>query len=335
MKPLILVTGGNGFLAQHIINALLTADYPVRATLRSLTKAPQLKQHLAQAGVPHLDRLSFVAADLTQDAGWPAAMADVQAVMSVAAPVFVNGERVAKAVVATAQAGTERILQAATTAGVSRVVMTGNLGAVGFSHFDQATPVTEADWTDPNQPGLSLYEKSKLLAEQAAWQFVAKHHDAPQLVTVNAGAMLGPSLDGHVSGSFGIIDRLLAGKSTPKLPINIVDVRDVAALHVRALVEPIAAGQRYLAVASQPLDMAQMMTIIREVRPELAAQLPKHLIPAWLLHLLAPFNAEVRGADLMMRINHDVRTTKAQRQLGWQPQYTATQAVTAALANFK
>ncbi|ETY74638.1 NAD-dependent epimerase/dehydratase family protein [Lactiplantibacillus fabifermentans] len=335
MKPLILVTGGNGFLAQHIINALLTADYPVRATLRSLAKAPQLKQSLAQAGVPHLDRLSFVAANLTQDAGWSAAMADVQAVMSVAAPVFVNGERVASAVVATAQAGTERILRAATAAGVQRVVMTGNLGAVGFSHFDQTTPVTEADWTDPNQAGLSLYEKSKLLAEQAAWQFVADHHDAPQLVTVNAGAMLGPSLDGHVSGSFGIIDRLLAGKPTPKLPINIVDVRDVAALHVRALANPIAAGQRYLAVASQPLDMAQMITIIRQARPELAPQLPKHLIPTWCLQLLAPFNSEVRGADLMMRINHDVRTTKAQQQLGWQPQYTATQAVTAALANFE
>lgn len=329
MNQQILVTGGNGFLALHIIKQLLTQGYAVRATLRSLAKATDVRQTLTAAHTPHLDQLSFVAADLTQDAGWATAMSGISGVMSVAAPVFVNGERVTTTLANAATAGTERILRAALAAGVKRVVMTANLGAVGFSSFDPRHVITEADWTATTQRGLSAYELSKLVAEHAAWDFVAQHPEL-ELVTVNAGAMLGPALGQHVTGSFGLITRLLTGKPTPNLMVNVVDVRDVADIHVRALSTPTAANQRFLAVADTPISMQAIVTLLRQQRPELTTHLPHHLLPSGLVHLLAPFNTAAREADLMLRLGHQVSNQHARTTLGWQPISDSATAVLAA-----
>lgn len=330
MNQRILVTGGNGFLALHIIKQLLTQGDAVRATIRSLDKATGVRRALAAAHTPHLDRLSFAVADLTQDAGWAAAMDGITGVMSVAAPVFVNGERVTAALANAATMGTERILRAALTAGVQRVVMTANLGAVGFSSFDPHHVITEADWTAPTQRGLSAYERSKLVAEHAAWDFVARHPEL-ELVTVNAGAMLGPALGQHVSGSFGLITRLLTGKPTPNLTVNVVDVRDVADIHVRALATPLAANQRFLAVADTPISMRAIVTLLRQQRPELVAHLPHHLLPSGLVHLLAPFNSTIREADLMLRLGHRVSNQRARAVLDWRPISDSATAVLAAV----
>ena len=242
MKKTVLVTGGNGFLALWLIKGLLRQGYAVRATLRSESKAAEVTAALTSQGLTSLTDLHFVEANLTKDAGWAAAMQDVETVMSVAAPVFVNGESVADQVVQTAKQGTLRILKAAEQAGVKRVVMTANLGAVGFSRLDHQGVVTEQDWTNPDQPGLSLYEKSKLLAEQAAWNF--SQNSKLDLVTVNAGAMLGAAMGQHVSGSFGLVQRLLTGQVTPNFKVNVVAAQDVAAMHILAMQTPNAAGQR-------------------------------------------------------------------------------------------
>lgn len=334
MQSLVLVTGGNGFLARHIIRELLRQGHAVRATLRSLDQAETVRTDLRIAGTPHLDRLSFVAADLTQNTGWATAMAGVTTVMSVAAPVFVNDISVTNQVAAAAEVGTQRILQAAEAAGVKRVVMTANLGAVGFSRFDDHI-VTEADWTDPEQAGLSAYERSKLLAERAAWQYTQRHPASPELVTVNAGAMLGPALGGHITSSFGLLTRLIAGKPTPNLVVNVVDVRDVAAIHVRAMEIPEAAGQRILAVEDTPISMQEIITLIRRHYPEMAATLPHRLLPTWLVNGLAPFNRAVKEAQLMMRVSHRVSNQRARQLLNWQPVSNSRQAVLAALASLQ
>ena len=327
-KSLVLVTGGNGFLASHIIKRLLTAGYPVRATLRSLDKATGVRQMLA--GTPNLDQLTFVALDLTQEQGWLEAMHDVTNVMSVAAPVFVNQGQAADEVTGAAKVGTLRILKAATAAGVKRVVMTANLGAVGFSRLDHDRPVTEADWTREGQAGLSLYEKSKLVAERAGWAYCQTHLDSPEFTTINAGALLGPSLNGHVTGSYNLISRLLTGKLMPNLKVNVVDVRDVADLEVRAMTAPAAANQRFLAVAPGSVSMSGIKTLIQQQRPQLAAGLTQHLIPDWVVRGLAPVSSQLRESNLMMRINHEVSTQKAQQLLGWQAR-SADVAVLAAV----
>jgi len=331
MTTQILVTGGDGFLASHIIQKLLEQGYAVCATLRSLTKAAGVRETLAATQTPNLERLTFVQADLSQDTGWAAAMQNVTGVMSVAAPVFVNDGPVSATVANSADQGTLRILKAAETAGVKRVVMTANLGAVGFSSFDPQHVITEADWTDPAQRGLSAYEQSKLLAEKHAWAYLAETHSTLEFVTVNAGAMLGPALGAHVTGSFGIVQRLLTGKASPNLVFNVADVRDVADIHVRAMTTAAASGQRFLAVEDGAISMREMIALIRKQRPAVAQHLPRHLLPAVLIHALAPLNKTIREADLTLRLGHNVSNQKARTLLGWQPISDNASAVLAAV----
>lgn len=328
----VLVTGGDGFLALHLIAQLLDQKFSVRATLRNLNKRGRVTARLKEHGIANLDQLTFAKADLTKDAGWAAAMAGVDTVFSVAAPVFVNGESAGDDVAAVAAEGTLRILKAAEQADVRRVVMTGNFGAVGFSNLDAKRQTTERDWTDPDQPGLSLYERSKLIAEQRAWAYLKDSGSKLEFTTINAGAMLGTALGNHVSGSFGIVNNLLDGslKCIPDITVAVVDARDVAALHILAMQIPEAAGQRFLAVADQPLSMTEMAALIRRERPALADQIPTRKLPNWLMSLAAHFNQTAHEGNLMRTISHDVSNQKAKTVLGWQPQYSAEQAVLAA-----
>ncbi|MDV7695024.1 3-beta hydroxysteroid dehydrogenase [Pediococcus parvulus] len=321
MTEKVLVTGGNGFLALHIIKQLLEANYSVRATLRSLNKKEEVLQTLKFHEVPNLDRLSFVQADLTRDDNWSTAMAGITYVMSVAAPVFVNGETATKDVARAATDGTLRILKAAVTSNVKRVIMTANLGAVGFSNKNQQHTTTEADWTDPNESGLSLYEKSKLIAEKSAWNYLKKTNSTLEFVTVNAGAMLGGALDDHVSGSFGIVRNLINGtvKRIPNIKMNIVDVRDVADIHIRAMQTSAAAGKRFLAVGDKPISMPEIAALIKTHRPKLVAKIPTRTLPNWIIRIGSHFNQQAKEGRLFLEVNHNVSNQRAKTLLGWQP----------------
>ncbi|WP_054750316.1 NAD-dependent epimerase/dehydratase family protein [Lacticaseibacillus thailandensis] len=328
MIKTVLVTGGNGFLGLHLIAQLLAGGYTVKTSLRSMDKAAGVTAALATHDVPHRERLSFVVADLTADAGWADAMVGVDGVFATAAPVFVNGEMVADTVARTATDGVLRILTAARHAGVQRVVMTGNWGAVGYSNHDRHSVTTEANWTDPDEPGLSVYERSKLLAERAAWQFAHDHPGQPELVTVNASAMLGRSLNDHVSGSLGLVQNLLSGRSKaiPQIPLNVVDVSDVAALHLLAMTKPAAAGHRFIASADGQITLPEIAALIRTQRPAVAAKVPRRLLPNWVIRLAAPFSAQAREGLLFLRTNRNTSIAAAKR-LGWQPQYTITDTI--------
>lgn len=321
MTEKVLVTGGNGFLALHIIKQLLEANYSVRATLRSLNKKEEVLQTLKFHEVPNLDRLSFVQADLTRDDNWSTAMAGITYVMSVAAPVFVNGETATKDVARAATDGTLRILKAAVTSNVKRVIMTANLGAVGFSNKNQQHTTTEADWTDPNESGLSLYEKSKLIAEKSAWNYLKKTNSTLEFVTVNAGAMLGGALDDHVSGSFWIVRNLINGtvKRIPNIKMNIVDVRDVADIHIRAMQTSAAAGKRFLAVGDKPISMPEIAALIKTHRPKLVAKIPTRTLPNWIIRIGSHFNQQAKEGRLFLEVNHNVSNQRAKTLLGWQP----------------
>ncbi|MFD1430790.1 NAD-dependent epimerase/dehydratase family protein [Lacticaseibacillus mingshuiensis] len=319
MTETILVTGATGFLAKHVIAALLKNEYAVRGTVRDLGKAAAVQATLAANHIPHLDRLSFVAIDLTQDAGWEDAMRGIDAVMSVAAPVFVNGETATTTMTTAATDGTLRLLKAADRAGIYRVIMTANLGAVAFSQFDRSRPTTEADWTAPEQIGLSAYERSKLIAEQAAWNFAKTSGGRLHLTTINPGAMLGPSLDDHVSDSFGIVANLFDTPLIPNVPMHLVDVRDVADLHVKALQNDAAIGSRFIAVTDEAITMPQMAAVIRESRPALAKRLSKWVLPAWLIRAAGHFNQQAKEGALFLRIQPKIANQHAKTVLNWQP----------------
>lgn len=236
-KALVLVTGGSGFVGLHILLQLLQQGYRVRTTLRSLKSKDKIVATLKANGIDLLDQITFAEAELTNDAGWAEAMAGCTYVLSVASPVFFDVPKDEQAAIRPAVEGVLRVLKFAREADVKRVVMTSNFGAVGFSQTDKSRETTEADWTDPNLKGLSVYEKSKLLAERAAWEFMAKGGGNMEFATINPVAIFGPSLDAHISGSLKVITNMLDGtwKMIPPIPLNIVDVRDVAALHILAM----------------------------------------------------------------------------------------------------
>jgi len=318
---LILVTGGSGFVGGHCIAQLLQKGYNVRTTLRSLESRNKVIEALKANGITSFGNLSFIEAELTKDDNWAAAMKDCKYVLSVASPVFFEIPKDENEAIRPALEGIIRILKFARNAGIKRVVMTSNFGAVGFSQTDKSRETTEADWTAPNLKGLSIYEKSKLLAERAAWEFIKKEGGNLEFATINPVAILGPSLNEHVSGSFDILKHMLDGtwKAVPPIPLNIVDVRDVADLHIRAMENPAANGQRFIASADGKISMPEIAAFIKKTRPEAAEKISTKAIPTFAIKLGALFNEQAKQAAMFMDINRNVSNVKAKNVLGWKP----------------
>ncbi len=321
MSNTVLVTGGTGFVGAQIILQLLQKGFDVKTTLRSLSSQNKVTDTLESNGITSFDHLAFVEADLSKDDHWDEAMQGCDYVLSVAYPVFFTIPKDENEAIRPAVEGIVRVLKAARNAGVKRVVMTSNFGAVGFSNKNPKHVTTEEDWTDPNEKGLSTYEKSKLLAERAAWDFIQKEGGHLEFATINPVAILGPSLSAHISGSFGLLEQLFDGstKLIPNIPLNIVDVRDVADLHIRAMTNPAANGQRFIASADGQISLPEIAALIKNKRPDIAKKIPTKTLPNWFIYLVAPFNQHAREGALFLRMNRNVSNAKAKEILGWQP----------------
>jgi nucleoside-diphosphate-sugar epimerase len=254
-------------------------------------------------------------------------------VLSVASPVFFTMPKDENEVIRPAVDGIVRVLKAARNASVKRVVMTSNFGAVGFSNKNLNTVTTEADWTDSNEKGLSSYEKSKLLAERAAWDFIKQEGGHLEFATINPVAILGPSLSAHISGSFGILEHLLDGsmKVIPNIPLNIVDVRDVADLHIRAMTNPNANGQRFIASADGQISMPEIAALLKNRKPDVAKKVSTKTLPNWVIYLAALFNKQAKEGGLLLRMSRNVSNTKARSILGWKPIANNEEAILASI----
>ena len=329
----ILVTGGTGFVAMQIILQLLQKGYNVRTTVRSLNSKDTVIRTLGSNGVTSLDKLSFMETELTKDDNWAEAMKGCKYVLSVASPVFFEIPRDENDAIRPAVEGILRILKFARAAGVKRVVMTSSFGAVGFSQTDKTRETTEADWTDPSLKGLSAYEKSKGMAERAAWEFVKGEGGNLEFTTINPVAILGASLSAHVSGSFDILKHLLYGslKAVPPISLNIVDVRDVADLHIRAMENPKANGQRFLATADGQISMLEIAALLKKTAPQIAAKVSTKTVPAFVVKLASFFNAQAKQGAMFLNVARNVSNEKARKLLGWKPVATNEQAILASL----
>lgn len=333
MSKTVLVTGGTGFVGAHIILQLLQKGYNVKTTLRSISSKNKVIDTLKSNGITTFDNLAFVEADLSKDDNWEVAMKGCEYVLSVASPVFFTIPKDENEVMRPAVEGIVRILKAARNASVKRVVMTSNFGAVGFSNKNPNTATTEEDWTDPNEKGLSAYEKSKLLAERAAWDFIKKEGGKLEFATINPVAILGPSLSGHISGSFGILEHLLDGsmKAVPNIPLNIVDVRDVADLHIRAMTNPNANGERFIASADGQISMPEIAALLKNKKPDVTKKVSTKTIPNGVIYLAALFNKQAKEAALLLRMSRNVSNTKAKKVLGWTPIANNEEAILASI----
>ena len=299
MAQKLLVTGVSGFIAKHVALAALKAGYEVRGTLRALNKADQVKRSLDDAGAD-ISKLSFAAADLVKDEGWAEAVDGCDGVMHVASPLPTTQPRDRHALTPAARDGALRVLKASRQ--VERVVMTSSVAAMMYRpNRPKVTPVRETDWTDGDWDPLSPYIVSKVEAEKAAWALATEQGFKHRLITVNPGLVLGPPLDDDIGASLDLIRLLATGAYPALVPASfpIVDVRDVATLHIKAFETPEAGGRRLIA-AADTLAIKDIASILKETLPEHAAKLPSRVLPAFVVRLLAMFDRSIASvlADL-------------------------------------
>lgn len=327
-KGIVLVTGGSGYIAAFCIRQLLDEGWTVRTTVRSLSREAEVRETLGGAALDPA-RLSFSAADLGADAGWVDAAHGADYVLHVAAPLPSDKVAHDDELVIPAREGTLRVLRAARDGGVKRVVITSSTAAVCYGRGSRSAPYTEAEWTDESNLGdPSAYERAKTLSERAAWAFMEAEGGALELVTVNPGAVLGPVLSGDFSVSIEIVKKLLDGSvpGYPKLGWPLVDVRDIADLHLRAMTAPNAAGERFLG-AGDFLWMSDIAEVLRARTPALASRLPRFRLPNWLVRVAAVFDGVLRGRLFELDKERRVDNGKARSVLGWNPRPVADSIV--------
>jgi nucleoside-diphosphate-sugar epimerase len=316
---LVLVTVGSGFIGGHCILQCLAAGHRVRTTVRSLSREADVRAFINRVGVDAGDRLSFAAADLERDAGWPEAVAGCDFVLHVASPFPATAPKHEDELIVPARDGALRVLKAA-RAGVTRVVLTSSFAAVGYGHKEQARPFDETSWTDITATDVTAYAKSKTLAERAAWDFVAKE-GGPELAVVNPVMVFGPALGPDASTSVQFIRRMMDGgiPALPKLSFGVVDVRDVADLHLRAMTDPRAKGERFIATAGDFMSLREIASILKARMGAAARRVPTRELPDWLVRLIALAEPSLRQVVPELGKAKNATSAKAKSVLGWTP----------------
>jgi dihydroflavonol-4-reductase len=315
----VLVTGGSGFLGSWCLVELLQRGYKVRTTLRDPSREGEVLAMVASQ-VDAGDRLSFAQADLTADEGWPEAVSGCDYVLHVASPFPPVQPKDPDEVIVPARDGTLRVLRASLEAGARRVVVTSSVAAVrNAGAIEPGRELTEDDWTDPENPKLTPYARSKTIAERAAWDLVRERGEEERLVVVAPSAIIGPVLGPDRSFSLQLIERLLGGMpGTPRLGFSFIDVRDVAALEVDALSAAEAGGARLLA-AGPFLWVSDVARILRERLGADAAKVPTRQVPDVVVRLLARFDGGLRTVvpDLGHQVSFSLEGTR--RRTGFAP----------------
>jgi dihydroflavonol-4-reductase len=312
------VTGGTGFLGGWCIVSLLERGYDVRTTVRDLARERTVRDAVVAAGVDPGSRVSVLAADLTSDDGWADAAAGCRYVLHVASPFPPVQPKDPDELIVPARDGAMRVLRASLDAGVERVVMTSSVAAVRSGrHSSENAPYTEADWTDGLDTSRTPYVRSKTLAEQDAWQHARSVGAEDRLATINPGAIIGPALTADHSYSLQAIQRLLDGMpAAPWLGFTFVDVRDVADLHIRALTDSAAGGERFIAT-DRFLWLWQVAAILRERLGDAANKVPTRVAPNLLIRAMALFDRSIRSVVGDLGKESWFSSEKARTKLGW------------------
>ncbi len=315
----VLVTGGSGFIASHAILQLLAAGHRVRTTVRSLKREGAVRAMLTAGGADAAG-VTFIAADLESDAGWREAVVGCEYVLHVASPFPASAPKNEDDLIVPARDGTLRVLRASRDAGVRRVVLTSSFAAIGYGHEPRTAPFDETDWTVPGA-GVAPYVKSKTVAERAAWDFMAEEGGDLELSVVNPVAVFGPVLGPDYSTSILLLKRLLAGSmpGCPRLYFGVVDVRDVADLHLRAMTNPAANGERFLAVAGNSMSILEMARVLKDRMGAVAARVPTRQLPDWLVRIAGFWDPTVRQIVPELGKVKNASNAKARSMLGWAP----------------
>lgn len=315
MAGQVFVSGGSGYIAGFLIKQLIADGWQVNTSIRNLAREADVRAWL---NVDH-DRLRFFAADLMSDEGWAAAMAGCSHVAHVASPLPSNAPKTADELIVPARDGALRALRFAKEAGVKRFVMTSSVAAIAYGHDRSRNQFTEADWTNVASPDAYPYVQSKTIAERAARDWVAANATDMEFVTVNPSLVLGPLFAADFSTSLEAIKKLLEGSlpGLPKLGFSVVDVRDVADLHVRCLTAEGISGERF-AAAGPFLWMADVARILKDGLGPEARKVPTRSLPNFLVKLSSLFDPVIRQVVGELGNVRDVSSAHAKAVLGWE-----------------
>ncbi|MGB0384134.1 MAG: SDR family oxidoreductase [Ardenticatenaceae bacterium] len=318
MSETVLVTGISGFVGQHCAVELLKQGFTVRGSLRNMAKESEVRTGINKAIDPN-GKLEFCQLDLLKDEGWDEAMRGCTFVLHVASPFIIEEPKHEDELIKPAKEGTLRALKAAKKANVKRIVITSSTVAMS-SHLKKGTFNHEA-WTDFNDPSINTYTKSKIIAEQSAWDFINNQtgKNKLELSVINPGAISGPTLTNNLSGaSMGLVSQLMTGKlpMIPDMSMVMVDVRDVAQLHVRAMTTKEANGKRFIAASDTAIPY---LRVAKMLKANGYSKVSTRKAPTIMLRFMSLFDREAKGMlpFLGKQVNSDNSQTK--NILGWRP----------------
>jgi len=262
--------------------------------------------------------LDIAEADLGGDRGWREAVSGSRYVLHTASPFPPAQPRNADELIAPARDGTLRILRACLGAKVEHVVLTSSSAAMSYPDGATPDPVTEQYWTNPRHPLATPYVKSKVLAERAAWDFVVSNQCKNLLTVVAPSAILGPVLSKDFSYSVQVVSRLLNGSAPviPRLGFPFVDVRDVAELHLHAMISEVAAGERYLG-SGEFHWLDEVASILRRSLGPRAKRVPRRRAPDFVVRLIAMADPGLRAVAHELGRSRIVSSEKAEKTFAW------------------
>ena len=313
----VLVTGASGFIAEHCIIELLKNGYSVKGSLRSMNREQEVRDAIKTGASD--ENLEFCKLDLLEDDGWEDAMWDCDYLMHVASPFVIEDPKDENELIKPAKEGTLRALNAAKKAGIKRVVLTSSVAAVN-SHMMSGTS-DHTTWTDINSKYVTPYQKSKTIAEKAAWDFYNNQDNSNkmELAVINPGGVMGPQLGNDLGGaSTQIVSQLISGKfpMIPALSFPFIDVRDVAILHLKAMTTPDADGKRFIAAHSKPTWMYEVAEVLSAAGYE---KIKLKKAPSFMLKLIGLFDNKTKSLVPMLDKYVPCDNSQTVKVLNWEP----------------
>ena len=315
----VLVTGISGYVGQHCAAELLKQGYAVRGSVRNLAKTEEVVKGITKVIDPK-GNLEFCELDLMKDAGWDKALEGCGFLLHVASPFVVKEPKDENELIKPAVDGTLRALKAAKKAGVKRAVVTSSIVAM-FGGAKTSVTINQDSWTDVGAKNVTAYLKSKTLAEQSAWDFI-KHQTGDnklELVVINPGPIYGPTLTGNLANeAMDVFKKMITGQMpmVPQAGFVMSDVRDVAAIHVKALENEHANGKRFIVTTERAHSFQEVTQILKANG---YAKVSTKLAPTFLLKFMANFNAEMKGMLPFVGITVEADISDTKRTFNWQP----------------
>ena len=310
----ILVTGGTSYIGKHCIAHLLEKQYDVKATIRDIKNAESVKADLQKYLKKDIN-LKFFEADLLKDNGWDKAIENCDAIMHVAGPYPMNFEGPEEDQIKPHEEGTLRILKLAKSNNVQRVVLTSSIAAVWMG-IPGDKDLDESKWTNENIKHIDPYIKSKTIKEKAAWEYVSKNKSI-QLTTILPPVVLGPGIGDHMHTTSMKFFNIIAKREMPIAPpikFGMVDVRDVAKMHVAALEKNESIGKRFIVSENTYWAKEFANKLI-----EIGYNAPTFSPPAFLVKFMTNFDKTLRMVKPVIGLDYNIDSSSARSVLGFDP----------------